>query len=127
LTYRCARRPCTATVRVLGDDILKEVGTHRHEALDLAKFNRQKVSATVKRKATEDICERPSKVIRAVFNADLPETFTRTDTRYVCPCFNVCNIDATVCNLLSPVARCASEQRISEICEPKTNVGVLIS
>jgi len=33
-----------------------------------------------------------SKVIRAVLNADLPQTFTRTDTRYVCTCFNVCNL-----------------------------------
>ncbi len=82
VTYRCTYRTCTAVVRMSGDEILAELGMHRH-GVDETKLNRQIVSATVKRKATEELCERPSKIIRSVLSENLPQSFTKRDRDYV--------------------------------------------
>lgn len=65
-TWRCASRPCTVTVRVEAELVVRENGTHDHGPCDLKKLNRQRVSAVCKRKASDEICERPSKIIRSV-------------------------------------------------------------
>lgn len=79
----CVDRKCKATIYTLGpfdqNVVLNKCELeHCHEA-DVASLERQIVSTSCKRKATEDIAEKPSKLIRKVLQENLPSTFTATD------------------------------------------------
>nr|CAI5823598.1 unnamed protein product [Callosobruchus analis] len=50
---------------------------------NLEKLNRQIVSSSCKRKATEDLSEKPAKIIRRVVQDNLPSTITTCDVAYV--------------------------------------------
>lgn len=82
--WKCALRKCTASVYTLGcaDSnnlvITKCNGEHSHEA-SLAALNRQVASTTCKRKAVDDLAEKPSKIIRKALANGLPSTVTTKD------------------------------------------------
>lgn len=85
--WRCIKRKekCSAKLfTVLGPDhiISRTENDHNHEA-DIQKVNRHIVSTNCKRKAVEDIAEKPSKIIRRELEVDLPTTFTIKDREYV--------------------------------------------
>lgn len=83
----CVDRKCKANVYTLGpfDEnviINKYELEHCHKA-DIVSLNRQIVSKACKRKAIDDITEKPSKIIRKVLQENLPSTFTTTDVTLV--------------------------------------------
>lgn len=84
--WRCTNRQCKATVHTLGSSndivITKHPGEHNHEA-NLASLTRQVVSAACKRKATEDLAEKPMKIIRQELQRDLPSNLTTRDVQYI--------------------------------------------
>jgi hypothetical protein len=65
IKWSCVSRKCNAKLYTLGEGndriISRRQLDHNHEA-DVAKIQRQIVSVEAKRKATEDISTRPSKV-----------------------------------------------------------------
>lgn len=84
--WRCAIRSCKAKIYTVGAEnlIMRSELEHSHEK-NLKKLNRQIVSAGVKRKATDDICEKPSKVIHSVLrdNPAQLSTLTVKDIHYI--------------------------------------------
>lgn len=84
--WTCAVSKCNAKVFTLGSDniISRKETLHNHEK-DIKKLNRQILSVASKRKATEDITERPSKIIHSVIkeNTDTMNSLTRTDITYI--------------------------------------------
>lgn len=84
--WRCIKRrdKCPAKVFTIGPDhiITKKEINHNHEA-DISKLNRHIVTTNCKRKATEDITEKPAKLIRRELEINLPTTFTVKDREYV--------------------------------------------
>jgi hypothetical protein len=83
VTWRCTFRGCTATAIVESNNVPpKERGIHKHVA-NVQKIERKRVSEACKRKAQDDLCERPSKIIRTVLAENLPVTFDNRDKERV--------------------------------------------
>lgn len=82
VTWRCSLRSCAACVCVREGEIVKVKGSHNHD-VDVEKLNRKEVSEKCKRKAVDDVCDRPVKILRTVLKENLPETFTPKDSAYV--------------------------------------------
>lgn len=84
--WRCikTRTKCTAKIFTVGSDyiISRTENDHNHPP-EVQKVNRQIVSTACKRKAIEDIAEKPSKIIRCELEKSLPDTFTMQDIEYV--------------------------------------------
>lgn len=82
-TWRCTFRGCTVTLLVDDSNVLVEKrGTHGHDA-NIKKVNRKKINAACKRRASDDVFEQPSKIMRAVLADDIPATFTQADRELV--------------------------------------------
>lgn len=68
--WRCIKKTCTSYILTLGDGSARCLSKynleHNHEAISSSELQRQEVSGIVKRKAVEDICERPSKILHSV-------------------------------------------------------------
>ncbi|CAI6348136.1 unnamed protein product [Macrosiphum euphorbiae] len=74
IKWRCINRKCTA--------FLKNV--HLHEPIEDQILQRQSVTTVAKRKATEDTCTRPNKIVcSAVNNVPVTEELQVSDIRYV--------------------------------------------
>lgn len=84
--WRCTKRStkCTAKVFTRGSEnlVVRSELFHNHEA-NVVKLNRQRISTACKRKAEENISEKPSKIIRCELEKNLAETVTVTDINYV--------------------------------------------
>jgi len=60
--WKCTKRGCTAFIKVFNEVIVEQNLDHDHGAdTTLA---RQKISNSLKRKASDALCERPTKIIR---------------------------------------------------------------
>ena len=61
---RCSVKMCKAFLKTIGEknNIIQKNVNHSHE-IDIQKLQRQIVSASANRKATEDICERSAKIL----------------------------------------------------------------
>lgn len=85
-SWRCSRKRlnCKAKIYTLGPEnlITRKDDVHNHEA-DEQKLNRMIVSNTCKRKAQEDVSERPSKIICKALTSDMPSSLTTTDVSYI--------------------------------------------
>ena len=57
-------------------------GDHGHDA-NVAKVNRKKVSAACKRKAADDLFDRPCKIMRSVLAENFPPIFTESDKELI--------------------------------------------
>lgn len=79
-----ASKKCTAFIKTTSDNRIAECADkHNHQQLSDASINRQKFNNDLKRKATEDICERVLKIIqRELLKADI-NTLTINDVRCV--------------------------------------------
>ena len=66
VVWRCYIKNCTSTVTTCSQikSILKTNNTHKHEQMDAVKIQIQEVRNKCKRKASNDIHERPRKIIR---------------------------------------------------------------
>lgn len=87
VSWRCSQRKtnaCNATVFTIGPELLVSRGNliHSHEANE-PKLNRKIISNSCKRKAVDDISEKPSKIIRKVLATNLPESLTTIDVSYI--------------------------------------------
>nr|CAI5835056.1 unnamed protein product [Callosobruchus analis] len=82
----CLNKKCKSFILSLGEmenvTVTKHITEHCHEA-NLEKLNRQIVSSSCKREATEDLSEKPAKIIRRVLQDNLPSTITTCDVAYV--------------------------------------------
>nr|CAI5849718.1 unnamed protein product [Callosobruchus analis] len=82
----CLNQKCKSFILSLGEmenvTVTKHITEHCHEA-NLEKLNRQIVTSSCKRKATEDLSEKPAKIIRRVLQDNLPSTITTCDVAYV--------------------------------------------
>ena len=81
IVWRCTRKNCTATVYTLNMVLSNKCGSHNHD-LDEDTISRQIINNSVKRKAQEDISEKPSKLIRRELN-NHKEIFDSITTRDV--------------------------------------------
>lgn len=82
--WRCAIRSCRAKVFTMGvEDLISRSDLQHNHSLDLKKLNRQTISSAVKRKATEDVAERPSKIIHSVLQKHCEEMST-VSVRDIC-------------------------------------------
>ena len=65
VTYRCTNRKCVASITVDKSEevILERRGAHNHAEVE--NIGVKKIQNSIKRKATEDISERPSKILNA--------------------------------------------------------------
>lgn len=85
----CVKKSCRAKLYTFGDDpnvvFSKTTGMHEHESVSENNLNRQKVNNQVKRKATDWICERPSKIIYRELNNhnETLEKLTSKDVMYI--------------------------------------------
>lgn len=62
--WTCTKSNCNAKVFTVGDVLSRRDTTHHHEA-DPQTISRKVISSTAKRKATENLSERPSKIIHS--------------------------------------------------------------
>ncbi|KAF0772830.1 RT RNaseH 2 domain-containing protein [Aphis craccivora] len=63
--WRCMVKTCGAFLKMVGDDddrITEQSLNHNHESMSDQNLQKQFVTGVVKRKATEDICTKPSKI-----------------------------------------------------------------
>nr|XP_018900549.1 PREDICTED: uncharacterized protein LOC109032728 [Bemisia tabaci] len=81
----CRAKGCSAKCFTdSNDEVIKEDGTHNHEA-NLKKLSRAALTNACKRKATEDICERPAKIIPGGF---LTGPTKKQNRGFPCPDYN---------------------------------------
>ncbi|KAE9522680.1 hypothetical protein AGLY_016902 [Aphis glycines] len=77
--YCCTKKACAAYIHLNNNEIIKKVLNHgNHEKDSDETLNRQTVSNQVKRKAIDDINEKPSKIIHSHLTQDV-ETLTTYD------------------------------------------------
>ena len=86
ISWRCSQKRlnCKAKLYTVGPDniITKKGNDHNHKA-DEKKIARKTVSSICKRKAVEDLSERPSKIICKTLASNLPPSLTTTDVSYI--------------------------------------------
>lgn len=84
--WRCSIKTCKAKVWTVGPEKIVSRSELQHNHTKNSKLiNRQIVSNIAKRKATEDIMEKPSKIIHSVLkeNAGTVNTLTTRDVNYI--------------------------------------------
>lgn len=74
--WACIVKTCVAYVKYDRRDVIDQHLDHNHEPNSGERLNRQKVANASKQKATSDIVERPSKVMKRVTDADVLTTLT---------------------------------------------------
>lgn len=87
LVWCCTNKNCLAKVYTLGENFIfsKKNGFHNHNRNDDL-VNRQRISNAVKRKAEEDLCEKPSKLIYKELknHPEALNNLSAKDVRYIC-------------------------------------------
>jgi len=80
----CANKKCSVQLYTLNSVFSKISGSHNHE-LEQNVLNRQKINNSVKRKAEQDVNQRPSKLIHAEINTqkEVLNNLTTRDMRYI--------------------------------------------
>lgn len=84
--WRCTVKTCTAFLKTVGDDeiITEQNLNHNHKSLSDQNLQKQFVTGIVKRKATEDICTKPSKIFcNAIKNLPRTEHLQVSDVRNI--------------------------------------------
>lgn len=82
IRWRCTNSKCSATVFTNTSEniVFKKCNEHNHEAVSEKLLNRQQVTQAAKRKAVDDILEKPSKLIRIGENkVNSKSTFSEQD------------------------------------------------
>jgi len=81
--WRCNKKTCIAKIYTFGEDdariILRRDGTHNHEAYSIQQIQRQTITTSVKRKAEEDLFQRPSKLFHCVAYKHNTDQITTSD------------------------------------------------
>lgn len=74
---RCCKNKCSVSLRTIGATYVithTDGRQHNHEKMSDRTAERQRLSASAKRKAENDICERPSKVLQSLMTENMTET-----------------------------------------------------
>lgn len=121
--WRCIKRnlKCSAKMYTIGCDltVTRSDAVHNHEA-DKRSIERKLVTNMAKRKAEEDISEKPSKIIGNVLSSNLPEELTISDVNTIAR--NIYNCRRKV--LPAPLPKNIDEvHQIVEEYLPKTSKG----
>lgn len=84
--YKCSKKVCGAFIKLtVGlNEIVESQLVHNHEADDEQSYNRRKLSNSLKRKAIEDICTRPSKLVSKELGASDIPNLTERDFQLTC-------------------------------------------
>lgn len=84
--WACIKKDCRAqffTGEQISEGSVPEIldfkGTHDHEKVNEKKLQRGKISAQVKRKAVENACERPTKIVHSVLKVESFDKITTGD------------------------------------------------
>lgn len=78
--WRCTRTSCKSFIKINNDtEIIECKINHNHEKLETPVLNRQKMSNILKRKAIDNVCERPCKLIHNELSKEDVETLTSYD------------------------------------------------
>lgn len=76
--WACTDKKCKAFMKmsagIITDD--SQADTHNHEPVQEASLAKQRISNAVKRKALDDVCERPSKLICRELDASAADVLT---------------------------------------------------
>lgn len=84
--WKCINRQCKVAAHTLGSTqnivVTKLTGDHSHEA-DTARLNRQVIGSSCKRKALEDLAEKPAKILKQAIQEDFPTNLTTVDVEYI--------------------------------------------
>lgn len=83
--WRCCNRKCKAKLYTMGKTFSRLEGSHDHPAPDKQITIRKTVSNSIKRKATDDLYERPSKYIHRELeeNQDFVDCLTKRDIKLI--------------------------------------------
>lgn len=83
--WQCIQRGCKAFVKTLNisNSVVEYSDNHNHGSLPETMLNRQKLSNGVKRKAMEDLCEKPLKLIHSEIKRTGTETLTVEDVHLI--------------------------------------------
>jgi hypothetical protein len=81
--WLCTRKTCKAYIKRKHDVIVEAFLEHNHESDSDQTLNRQKLSNSLKRKATEDICEKPSKLLHRELHSKHVDTLTVTNVNLI--------------------------------------------
>jgi len=84
--YKCTKRGCTANLKVLENEDIVWTSCnleHNHDADEENKIERQIISNNLKRKATENLCERPSKLLHSYLRENNTNAITTKDVTYI--------------------------------------------
>lgn len=120
--WSCTKKKCNAKVFTIGHDniISRQDRVHNHEN-DLNLLNRQVISASVKRKAIENLAEKPAKLIHSAINQNTATLDTLSTS-------DINNIRKTVYNarrkVLPPLPK--TREEIFDVLDnilPKTSKG----
>jgi len=81
--WRCTVKSCKAFLKTMTENknITEKNVNHNHQ-IDLQKL-RQVVSASAKRKATDDICERPAKILHRISTVQDTTLIKVSDVKYI--------------------------------------------
>ena len=80
----CTNKKCECYIKCNeSPEILAGNAMHNHDADSVACLNRQILNNSVKKKATEDLCERPRKLIHRELRNQYVDTATYKDTRNI--------------------------------------------
>lgn len=79
-TWRCNYKKCSSFIKTVGNNYNREITEqkldHQHPPLSEQDLLRQELSSCAKRKATENLCDLPSKVMKTVISEVDPESET---------------------------------------------------
>lgn len=82
--WACVKRDCKAFLKTdQNNEVLSSMQTHNHGSESLQIFNRKKLSNDLKRKAMDDISEKPSHLINTELQINHVDTLTVGDTSLI--------------------------------------------
>lgn len=84
--WQCIKRGCKSYVKSRDDIVVEHNCVHNHDPINESILNRQQLSNSVKRKAIEDICERPAKILHQQLRTCDVDTITVTDVNLIRKC-----------------------------------------
>lgn len=75
----CTAKQCKSFMKIYAGNIIEENHNHNHDADSEGSLMRQKIANSCKRKATEELFDRPNKIMRKEIDKDALEVLTEAD------------------------------------------------
>ncbi|KAF0704478.1 FLYWCH-type domain-containing protein, partial [Aphis craccivora] len=75
--WSCCKKTCKSYIKLNNEnEIIERVNDHNHIKDSVEVFNRQQLSNNLKRKAVEELYDKPSKLIHGALSKDIPTLTT---------------------------------------------------